>query len=304
MKGTMNSQRALFVLGLCLTAVTMVSAVEVDGVVATVGNHVILRSEVIDVMKNRGVGISQYSDVLNQQIERRLILNDAAESKVTIQDWVVENRLREIIERNYGGDRNRLLQALNVSRMNFADFRQRIREDLIEGAMRWKMVQSAASASPAEMKAEFTAHPEKYRIEGKTTVSVIVLAPSRVVLKDEVTEMLKTNTFSDVAIKYSDGPKRLQGGVWKDVLPSESFKPEIAEVINQLPVGTMSDWITLDGWSFLILKNSEIAGKAMTFAEAYDQIKLNVLQDEMKKLHDAWIARLKAKTYIKVEREQ
>ncbi len=300
----MNSKRALVVLGLCLTAVTMVSAVEVDGVAATVGNHVILRSEVVEVMKNMGVGISHYSDVLNQQIERRLILNDAAESKVTIQDWVVENRLHEIIDRSYGGDRNRLLQALNVSRMNFADFRQKIREDLIEGAMRWKMVQSAAHASPAEMATEFNAHPEKYRIEGKTTVSVIVLAPSRVVLKDEVSAALKTNTFAEVAIKYSDGPKRLEGGVWKDVLPSENFKPEIAEAIAQLPVGTMSDWLTLDGWSFLILKNSETPGKAMSFAEAYDQVKFNVLQDEMKKLHEAWIARLKAKTYIKVERAE
>jgi hypothetical protein len=67
-----------------------------------------------------------------------------------------------------------------------------------------------------------------------------------------------------------------------------------------MPKGTISKWIELDGWKFLLRKDDETAGGKMSFADAYDAIAANVRNDEAKRLYVDWIERLKAATYIKV----
>ena len=85
-------------------------AIEVDGVAATVGTESILRSDVLNELARMGAPDGEgYSQVLNEMINRKLILKAARESKMTMQDWVVENRVREIINKSFGGDRNKLI---------------------------------------------------------------------------------------------------------------------------------------------------------------------------------------------------
>ena len=84
---------------------TPVSAVEVDGVAATVGSQPILRSDVIHEMRRTNAPAEAFEDVRNALIERKLMLKAAGESKMTLQEWVVDNRVREIIEKGFDGDR-------------------------------------------------------------------------------------------------------------------------------------------------------------------------------------------------------
>ena len=67
-----------------------------------------------------------------------------------------------------------------------------------------------------------------------------------------------------------------------------------------MPRGTLSHWIEIDGWTFLLRKDGESAGRKLTFDEAYDQIEERVKEDEAKRLYTAWLERLRAETYIKV----
>ena len=79
----------------------------------------------------------------------------------------------------------------------------------------------------------------------------------------------------------------------------EVFKPEVAEEIAKMPKGTISHWIEIDGWSFLLRKDDETSGKALSFDEAYDAIEATVKEAEANRLYEAWIERLRADTYIK-----
>lgn len=89
------------------------SAVEIDGIAAKVNASVILKSDVVTEMRRAGLSADRYSEVLNEMIERKLILKAASESKMTMQEWVVENRIREIIANAFGGDRNKLMETLS-----------------------------------------------------------------------------------------------------------------------------------------------------------------------------------------------
>ena len=275
-------------------------AVEVDGVAATVGSQSILRSDVVHELRRMNADESKFDEVRNTLIERKLILKAAAESKMTLQEWVVDNRVREIVEKGFDGDRNKLLALLAQQKTPYSEWRQRIKDDMVVSAMRWNVVDKNVAASPAEMQAEFKAHPERYRTDGTVTVSVILLKPADAEKRDAIKAALKDTSFAELAKAHSADTHAAEGGVWKDVKPEEVFRPEICAAIAKLAKGDVSDWVEIDGWSFLLRKDDETASRARTFAEAYDDVEDAVKSANAQKLFSDWMERLKAETYIKI----
>ena len=265
-------------------------AVEVDGIAATVGSESILRSDVMNEMARSGARDGQsYQEVLNEMIDRKLILKAARESKMTMQEWVVENRVREIVNRSFGGDRNKLIETLGKQKVSYPEWYAKTREDLIIGAMRWNVVDKNAVASPAAMRAEYETHKSRYTKDHQVSVSVILLKPEEAARRDEISKALSEKSFEDL------GGKR-----YENVKPEDLFKPEVCEEIERMPKGTISHWIEIDGWSFLLRKDAETTGKTLSFDEAYDDIEAAVKEEEARRLYTAWVGRLRDETYIKV----
>lgn len=289
------------VLCAALLSLSAARAVEVDGIAATVGPKSILRSEVLGAMRRHGeTDESRYNEYRDQLIERELILKAAETAKMTMQDWVVKDRIRTIIENAFEGDRNKLVQSLARERIAMSDWERRIKEDLIVNAMRWNAVYKNLRVSPAEMRAEYDNHPERYRADSRVTVSVILLKPEDQGKRAEVTDLIKAESFAAAARAFSADTHAADGGVWKEVCPKDVFKPAICDEIARMPTGTISQWVDLDGWSFLLRKEGETSSRAKTFAEAYDDVEAHVREANAKRLTDAWIARMKADTYIRV----
>jgi parvulin-like peptidyl-prolyl isomerase len=284
---------------LCAAAVAC-PAREVDGVAAKVNDSVILKSEVVSEMRRAGVGPDRYAEILNEMIERRLVVAAAQEAKMTMQEWVVDNRVREIIDRAFGGDRNRLMDALAKQKVAYPEWRKRLRDDLVVSAMRWQTIDKNVVASPAVMREEYAKNPARYRTQAKTTVSVILLKPEEAAKRAVVSEALRKEPFADVARRYSSDARAAQGGVWKDVVPAEVFRPEVCEELAKMPRGTISHWIDLDGWSFLLRKDEESPARALSFAEAYEAVEASVRERQAAQMYAAWLTRLKAAAYIKV----
>lgn len=279
---------------------SVATAVGIDGIVAKVDSSVILRSEVVNELRRMGADANRFTEVRNEMIDRKLILKAAGASKLTMQDWVVENRIREIIAQMFGGDRNRLMETLARQKIPYTEWHQRMKEDLIVSAMRWQVVDKNVTASPAELKEEYANHPERYALGKKVTVSVILLKPEDAAKKSAVDAALKNEPFGDVARRYSADVNASKGGVWKDVDPEDSFRPEVCAEIAKMPKGTISKWIDLDGWFFLLRKDDETEARPRSFAEAYDDIEANVKEERARKLYEDWIERLRAEAYIKV----
>ena len=275
-------------------------AVEVDGIAARVGSSVILKSAVLGEMRRAGVGEEKYAEVRGEMIERELILKAAARAKLQMQDWVVENRVREIVTRMFGGDANRFKAALARDRVTFPEWRQRVKDDMVASAMRWQTVDKTVSANPADMRREYESHPERYMTGNRVTVSAILIGPGDADKKPEIEEALKTEPFAEVAKKYSSDARAKDGGQWKDIKPEDEFRPEVCAEIAKMQKGETSKWSELDGWNFLVRKDDEKAGSKMTFEEAYDAVAFNVRKAEADRRYREWIDRLKAETYIKI----
>lgn len=265
-------------------------AVEVDGIVAKVGSEAILRSDVIEEMRRAGVqDPSKFDEIRNEIIDRKLILKAATESKMTLQTWVIENRLREIIDRAFGGDRNKLIEALGRQRISYPEWKARIKEDMIVAAMRWNVVDKNVKATPAEMRKAYDSDPGKYAAKRTVSVSVIALKPEEASRSTEISLRLKDTDFAALgATKY------------ENINPEDTFAPDLCKEIAELPKGTIGRWIEIDGWRFLVRKDGESTGENRTFEEAYDDIAADVKTEAARKAYRAWIDRLRAETYIKV----
>ena len=265
-------------------------AVEIDGIAAAVGTDSILRSDVLNEIARAGTPEPpEYSDVLNRMIERKLILKAAQESKMTIQEWVVENRVREIVNRSFDGDRNKLIETLGKQQVSYPEWYAKTKEDIVIGAMRWNVIDKNVTASPSAMRKEYEANSARYVKDHKVSVSVILLQPEEKAKREEISAAIKEKSFED-----------LGGKKYENVKPEEMFKPEVCAEIDKMPKGTISHWIEIDGWSFLLRKDAESTGSKLSFDEAYDQIEARVKEQEAKRLYDAWMDRLRAEPYIKV----
>ena len=265
-------------------------AVEVDGIAATVGTETILRSDVMNELARMGAPDGRaYAEVLNTMIDRKLILKAARASKMTMQEWVVENRVREVVKKSFGGDRNKLIEQLGKQKMSYPEWYAKTKEDLIVGAMRWQVVDKNVTASPSALRKEYEAHQARYVKDHLVSVSVILLKPEEQAKRDEISRQLKEKSFED-----------LGGKKYENVKPEELFKPEVCAEIEKMPKGTISHWIEIDGWSFLLRKDAETTGRQLAFDEAYDEIEAAVKEQEAKRLYSEWMERLRAETYIRV----
>ena len=282
--------RTLLAVFLVAVAGVKLFALEVDGVAAQVGTETILRSDVYNEMRRQGLSdSSRYIEVRNEMIERKLVAKAAQDSKMQMQDWVVENRVREIINRAFGGDRNKLVEMLASQKVSYPEWLARLKEDMVVSAMRWNTVDKYVSISPAMMREEYKNHPERYESDRKVSVSVIMLTPDEKLRREEISKALGEKGFDALGAKK-----------YENVKPEDMFKPEICEEIGNMPRGTISRWIEIDGWSFLLRKDDDVPGQKMTFAQACDLIEANLRTEESKKAYDAWIGRLRAETYVKV----
>jgi len=284
-----------------LAAVSLsAGAVEVDGVAAAVGNDTILKSDVVLEMRRINAEPERYAEVRDEMVERRLILRAAADSKMTMQEWVVESRIREIIQKAFDGDRNKLMDTLSKQKISYPEWHARMKEDMIVSAMRWNVVDKNVTASPAQMRKEYAEHPERYEAGSKVTVSVILLKPEDAAKREEISKELLQVPFADVAKRCSVDSHASQGGVWKDVRPGDVFKAEICDQIAKLRKGETSPWVELDGWNFLVRLDEAEERRKRSFDEAYDDIEANVKEEEARLAYKAWIERLRAETYVKI----
>ena len=296
-------------------------AAMLDGVAAKVNDIVITVGDVMtEINRNPNTrkyfasskpedAAKLYSEALDTLIDNKLILRSAADKKMEMQEWVVDNRIREIVKDGFDGDMNKLTAALAQSRVALSDWRNTIRDSMIIQAMRYQIIEKNLQATPAAMHKEYEAHRDRYVKEPKTTVSVILLRPPRADDKDTpsvttrgeelLARLEKGENFADLARVYSADSHAKEGGQWKDVKPDEAFRPEIAEAIAKLKVGEFSNLVNLDGWGFIVRKDAETVGKQLTFAEAYDEIARRVKADAAKAEYEAWMKRLRAESFVK-----
>ena len=295
-------------------------AMLLDGVAAYVNSEMITIAEVMMEVRRSpwasSVSASQrekrlremYGATLNALIDRKLILSAARKAKMTLEGWAVDNRVREIVANNFGGDQIKLHQLLADRKITFEEWKQNLEEDLMVTAMRYQKVDSRVNPTPKEIREEYESNKGRYQTEKAVAVSMIILDPPQndddKSVKDRAREiedkMADGISFASLARVYSKDAKASQGGTWGKVNPEDVFRKEIVNILARLKPGETSPVIVLDGYGYIVRKDEQQDGRALTFEEAaqYVEGRLRMLKSE--ELYKAWMKRLRDDAFVKI----
>ncbi len=295
-------------------------AMLLDGVAAYVNSEMITIAEVMMEVRRSpwasSVSASQrekrlremYSATLNALIDRKLILASARKSKMTLQGWAVDNRVREIVANNFGGDQIKLHQLLADRKITFEEWKQNLEEDLMVTAMRYQKVDSCVNPTPKEIREEYDANKGRYQTEKAVAVSMIILDPPQndddKSVKDrarEIEEKMSNGiSFASLARVYSKDAKASQGGSWGKVNPEDVFRKEIVNMLVRLKPGETSPIIILDNYGYIVRKDEQQDGRALTFEEAAQYVESRLRMQKSEELYKAWMKRLRDDAFVKI----
>ena len=312
--------RPIPVMALIFCAALPLRAAVVDGIVAVINDTVVTRQEVVDFAgpaieslqrqyANNQAGFDQaYNSIITNSLEllteRQLILHDFDAEGYRMPDSYLDELVQDRI-RDQFGDRVSLMKKLQADGQTFEQFREGVRDQMIETFMRSKHVAQEIIVSPYQVENYYNAHPDDFKIEDEIKLRMIVLnkaAPddtNTMALAREIQTKIKEGAaFQDMASIYSQGSQQHPGGDYGWVGHSV-LRPELANAAFALPVGQVSDVIDTPGACYLLLVEDKRAAHVRPLGDVRDDIEKTLRTQEQARLEKQWINSLKRKTFIR-----
>jgi parvulin-like peptidyl-prolyl isomerase len=306
---------------LFLMAIAQASADTVDGIAAIVNDRILTYSDVRELAtpaiqnayrlysgEERDKKIQQAGvDALNTLVERSLVLHEYQEKGYKIPEYVFDNRMREIIEEQYGGDKNALIRTLQARGMTIDQWKQKyVKEPFIVQALRQKEVSSGLVISPAQIEIYFNQHLDKFKLAYQVRLRMIVIKKAganteeAAALAKDIGQKLDAGAdFSNLANVYSSGNQRAAGGDWGWVDKESGLRKELADVAFSLKAGQHSGVIETDDGFYLIQADEVKPARMRPMTEVRGEIEKALIQEQRNQLQQRWIERLKKKAYIR-----
>ena len=235
-------------------------AAPLDRIVAVVNNEVLLESELEDLEQTVRKQLQQRNaamppaDILSEQVLERLIMKrlqmqEASKIGVRVGDDALNAALTQIAANNNLSLRG-FRDVLEDDGIDFIDFRESIREEMIINRLRKAVVEDKVLVSDREIDGYLTTQSVQGGKEESYHLLHILVSVADAAEPEEVQQaqqklnkiqslLAEGMPFSEVAAGYSDGQNALEGGElgWrkKGELPSL-----FADVVPTLEVGEVS----------------------------------------------------------------
>ncbi len=306
---------------LFLIATAQAPADTVDGIAAIVNDRILTYSDVRELAtpaiqnayrlyngEERDKKIQQAGvDALNTLVERALILQEYQEKGYKIPDYVFDNRMKEIIEEQYGGDKNALIRTLQARGLTIDQWKQKyVKEPFIVQALRQKEVSSELVVSPAQIETFYNQHEDKFKEPYRVRLRMIVIRKAgastdeAAALARDLAQKLDAGAdFANLANVYSSGNQRAAGGDWGWVDKESGLRKELADVAFSLKAGQHSGVVETDDGFYLIQVDEEKPARMRPMTEVRSDIDKILIQEQRNRLQQRWIERLKKKAYIR-----
>lgn len=237
-------------------------------------------------------------------VERQLILREFETKYTKLPDSVVDELVQDRIREQFG-DRVTAMKSLQAQGMTFEQFRQDIRDQYIESALRNQNVSREIVISPYKVETYYLAHQDDYKIEDEIKLRMIVLNKTSddntnaLALAREILSQIKEGaSFQEMASVYSQGSQQKQGGDWGWVERSV-LRKELADVAFTLKPGQVSDVVETPEACYLMLVEQTRPAHVRPLSEIRDEIEKSLRTEEQARIQKQWIDSLKKKTFIR-----
>jgi peptidyl-prolyl cis-trans isomerase SurA len=244
---------------------------------------------------------------LKDLIDRQLIIQAFKKDNFQIPDHYVDQRIHEIIQESFGGDRNTFIKTLEAQNYTLGEFKRMETERMIVQAMRGKNVKRDMIASPTKVEEYYKAHRDEFTAKEQVKLRLIMIpahsndgnASSQRAMAEEILGKLANGAeFDRMAQIYSEDSSRDLGGDW-GWIERKTLAAPLEKMAFNLPVGRISNIIEFSGNFYLLKVEDKRGGETRTLAQVREEIEKKLLQVEAQDLQERWIASLRSKAYIK-----
>lgn len=238
-------------------------------------------------------------------IDRQLIVQAFKKEGYQIPDHFLDQRVHDIIQENFGGDRNTFIKTLQAQNFTIGDFRRLETDKLIVQAMRHKNVQLDTLISPNKIQDYYHQHLSEFTSKEQIKLRMIMIparesdqAAQKAMAEEILGKLVNGAEFERMAQIYSEDSTRDLGGDWGWVERGTLAAP-LEKVAFNLPPGRVSNIIDLAGNYYILKVEDKHGGETRPFAQVREEIEKRLLQEESIKKQEQWLASLREKAYIK-----
>src|SRR6202011_5938849 len=115
---------------------------------------------------------------LKDLIDRQLIIQAFKKENFQIPDFFVNQRMREIIQENFGGDRNTFIKTLEAQNFTLGEFKKMESERIIVQAMRSRNVKKKQVVSPIKIEDYYRQHRDGFTAKEQIKLRMIIFPPN------------------------------------------------------------------------------------------------------------------------------
>jgi parvulin-like peptidyl-prolyl isomerase len=243
-------------------------------------------------------------DSLEQLIERQLILHEFASKYTKLPDSIIDGVVQDRIRDRFG-DRETLMRTLQAQGMTFEQFRNDVRDQYIESALRSQKISHEIVISPYKVETYYLAHQNDYKVDPAIKLRMIMLNKTSsddtntVALAREIRAKIKDEpTFSEMSSVYSQTSQQHPNGDWGWVERSV-LRPELAQASATLKPGQISDVVETPDACYIMLVQDLHAAQVQPLTDVRAAVEKTLRIQEQARLQKEWIDGLKKKTFIR-----
>jgi peptidyl-prolyl cis-trans isomerase SurA len=315
-----------YVVALSLLIPAVVRAADpqvIDGIAAVVNGDVITFSQVQEVAAPEEQTLRQQYQgqelidkiketrlaVLNDLVNRQLILQEFKKKEYKLPDYVVEQQLSGIIKDEFGGDRQAFMRTLTAQGYTMNRFRDMEKDKITVQVMRQNNVKGTFTPSPTEIEAYYNANKKEFATPEQVKLRMIVLnsdplvsdsAASTKQMADEIREKAKQGAdFATLAKTYSMDGTAENGGDWGWV-DEKTLNQDLTKAAFALSAKEVSPCIQIGDSYYILYCEEKKTANFIPLTEVRDGISKKLEQVQRQKATQRWLDGLREKAYIKV----
>jgi len=246
---------------------------------------------------------AQSKNLLRDLIDQSLMVQKAKDEDINVETDLVK-QLDDIRKKNNLGTLEDLETEVGKQGLNYEDFKDQIRRNLLMPEVIGREVGSRIQLSREEARKYYEAHKKEFESPGMVRLGQILITTEKRKpeeaekrANDAYAELKAGQRFTEIAKKYSEGPSAEQGG---DVgfMKEGSLAPDVAAVVAKLDLNEFSNPIQTK-FGYLILKVLERYSPGIPKFEEVEHRVEGVLYDQkMQPNLREYMTRLRKESYI------
>jgi len=251
------------------------------------GYHTPLSAQEEEALKNLKKAL------LDQLIEKRLILNEAQKMGITVSDDELEEAFTTIKESYPQGGFDEVVRDEAALRR----WKERLHQRLVIEKVINRVSQSTTSIDEDVLRKYYKEHRSEFMVPEQVRVRQIV-TKERQTAETVLSKVKRGESFDELARRYSIAPEAEVGG---DLgFFGRGDMPEEFDVVFSLQAGETSD-IVQSPYGYHIFQVVAKQGQSESnFAEVKDQIRKKIMREEEDQIFQDWLKDVRKKAHIRI----